>query len=493
MLKDLKSSPSPYPGLMLSGLFSWQAVKNTLLLFLMLLVDYFLVVAAVETAYFLRANVFPAVTEDFFIPPVYRFAFIPAAFCVFLHFERREIRKFYFWQQAQQLCKATAYAMFLVIVILYFTKFAQDVSRLFIGLVGLLAFAYLCIGRYLVKRFVMTIGALQTPVIMIGAGRTAELMVDAFERNLGSGYRVVGLIEDNPEQSPLLQQYRHLGSFSQAEDIIQAMGIRNVLITAPGLCREELVRLIYRIQPYVDKVMFVPDLFGVPVSGLEVEALFNEQAILMKVRNNLAQSRNRLLKWLFDSLFALAGCLFLLPVFALISILIYRDSPGPVVFAHRRVGSNGEMFPCFKFRTMVANAEEALERHLAENPAAKEEWDREFKLKDDPRITKIGRFLRKTSLDELPQFFNVLRGEMSLVGPRPIVRGEIEKYGEFISDYYLVRPGITGMWQVGGRNDIDYPERVRMDSWYVRNWSFWLDVVMIFKTIRVVLERKGAY
>ena len=142
---------------------------------------------------------------------------------------------------------------------------------------------------------------------------------------------------------------------------------------------------------------------------------------------------------------------------------------------------------------MVMNSQEALEKHLAENPEAREEWERDFKLKDDPRVTKIGAFLRRTSLDELPQVLNVIKGEMSLVGPRPIIRDEIVKYGEYIHDFYLVPPGITGLWQVSGRSDTTYEERVEMDSWYVRNWSVWMDIVLLVKTIVVVLQKKGAY
>lgn len=139
------------------------------------------------------------------------------------------------------------------------------------------------------------------------------------------------------------------------------------------------------------------------------------------------------------------------------------------------------------------DAKEKLAELLENDPVAKAEWERDFKLKNDPRITKSGAFLRKTSLDELPQIFNVLKGEMSLVGPRPVIEEELERYGEYVNDYLMVKPGITGMWQVSGRSDIDYKERVLLDSWYVRNWSVWIDIVMLVKTLKVVLLRKGAY
>lgn len=180
-------------------------------------------------------------------------------------------------------------------------------------------------------------------------------------------------------------------------------------------------------------------------------------------------------------------------ILAIIAILIYLDSPGPIVFGHKRVGQDGKSFSCYKFRSMVPNAQEALEQYLKDNPAAREEWERDFKLKDDPRVTKIGKFLRKTSLDELPQLWNVLVGDMSLVGPRPIVRDEIVKYGDYINDFYLVPPGITGVWQVSGRSDTTYEERVLMDSWYVHNWSVWIDIVYLLKTVLAVAKSKGAY
>lgn len=164
-----------------------------------------------------------------------------------------------------------------------------------------------------------------------------------------------------------------------------------------------------------------------------------------------------------------------------------------MIFKHRRVGKDGKEFNCYKFRSMCVNSKEVLEHLLATDPAAKAEWDKEFKLKDDPRITKSGAFLRKTSLDELPQLWNVLKGEMSLVGPRPIVRSEMVRYGKYSKEYMMVRPGITGIWQTSGRNDIDYPERVQMDNWYVHNWSLWLDLVLLWRTIGVVAACNGAY
>ena len=270
-------------------------------------------------------------------------------------------------------------------------------------------------------------------------------------------------------------------------------GVQHVLICAPGLASKRLVNLINRLQLLVRKVFFVPELFGLPTSNISVRGLMEEQAVILRVQNNLARKSNRLFKRLFDIVATVLGGILILPIVGIISLLIYIDSPGPIVFGHKRVGQNGKEFPCYKFRSMIPNAQEYLEEYLKNNPEAREEWERDFKLKDDPRVTKIGKFLRKTSLDELPQLWNVLIGDMSLVGPRPIVRAEVEKYGDYINDFYLVPPGITGVWQVSGRSDTTYEERVLMDSWYVHNWSVWIDIVYLVKTVLAVVKGKGAY
>lgn len=199
------------------------------------------------------------------------------------------------------------------------------------------------------------------------------------------------------------------------------------------------------------------------------------------------------LKRVFDVVVSLAALPIIIPFFAMIAVLVRLRVGGPVFYVHKRVGKNGREFGCIKLRTMVVNADLALERHLANNPDAKEEWERTQKLLNDPRILPgVGKLLRNTSLDELPQLFNVLKGEMSLVGPRPVTREELKRYGEDSKYYKAVRPGITGKWQVGGRNETSYEERVRLDVDYVQNWSFLGDLVVLAKTVVVVLKQDGA-
>lgn len=208
----------------------------------------------------------------------------------------------------------------------------------------------------------------------------------------------------------------------------------------------------------------------------------------------MSKSISNLAKNIFDFSLTAVGTICISPLLVYIAYRIKKEDPGPVFFAHERIGKDGKPFPCYKFRSMVTNSQEMLQKYLAENPAAKEEWEREFKLKDDPRVTPIGKVLRRTSLDELPQIFNVLRGEMSLVGPRPVIQEELDKYyGETAKLYCTVKPGITGLWQVSGRSDTTYDERVALDASYIENRSFWGDIVILWKTIAVVALKKGAY
>lgn len=215
-------------------------------------------------------------------------------------------------------------------------------------------------------------------------------------------------------------------------------------------------------------------------------------ATLVVARHRLALPRASAAKRLIDVVGALALLVAAAPVMLLIVLLVKLDG-GPVLFRHRRVGAAGLGFTCLKFRSMVVDADGALARMLANDPQARAEWDAEFKLRHDPRVTRLGRFLRRSSLDELPQLFNVLAGDMSLVGPRPIVQAEIARYGARIADYLSCRPGLTGLWQVSGRNDLTYDQRVALDSRYAREWSLRRDLAILGQTFGAVLRRAGAY
>ncbi len=347
--------------------------------------------------------------------------------------------------------------------------------------------------RYVYWRCLKSWHLLYEPVILIGAGKTAAKALRFYEQDLGYRYDVLGLLEDFPQQSPVAGKYPVLGGMWDAGRIVQETGVKTVVITAPGLAKEQLQKLISRVQPHVRNISFVPDLLGTQMVGAEVNIFFTEAMLMLKIKNKLARRRNRVIKRAFDLLFTICGGLCILPFLLIIAVMVAVDNKGNVIFAHRRIGRGGKEFKCYKFQSMIPNAQEVLKKYLAENPEARKEWEESFKLTNDPRVTKLGNILRKTSLDEMPQLWNVIKGDMSLVGPRPIVAKEIERYGEYFREYAMVTPGITGMWQASGRSDTTYAERVEMDTWYVRNWSVWIDLMYLFKTVKIVFTGKGAY
>ena len=464
---------------------------NIILPFVLICVDYIAIVCAEELAFNFRN--FYIGNHSLHISWLNFWVVFPLLYLIFLNIEQLYNRRAQFWQIIQKLFITSCYAVTSIIILLYIARIAGSTSRMFIAVFWILSFILLVVFRYIAKKILEKYQLLQVPVLIIGAGKTAELLVQGIKDDAGMGYKIIGLLEDNKVEDGILEKYPVLGKFSDAEQVIAKYNVQHVFIAAPGLEQGKLTKLIYKVQPLVKSMGVIPNLVGVPMGGIEAESLFNEKLMLLRLRNNLARPVNRWIKTIFDYVLTISGTIAISPILIVIALWIYKDSPGPVIFKHRRIGKNGKEFNCYKFRSMCVDAKEKLEQLLANDAEARAEWEKDFKLKNDPRITKSGAFLRKTSLDELPQIFNVLKGEMSLVGPRPIIKDEMIRYGEYIDDYLMVKPGITGMWQVSGRSDIDYAERVLLDSWYTRNWSVWLDITLLFKTFKVVLLRKGAY
>lgn len=210
--------------------------------------------------------------------------------------------------------------------------------------------------------------------------------------------------------------------------------------------------------------------------------------VLPSTRSETNRPLGGLLKRIMDLAIAITSLALAAPVMIVVALLVRITAGGPAVFSHSRVGFGGKSFNCYKFRSMVANSEEVLQAYLQANPEAAVEWEQTHKIRNDPRVTFLGRMLRKSSLDELPQLFNIIRGDMSCVGPRPIVTDELRRYGDHVGDYLRTRPGLTGLWQVTGRSSTDYANRVALDSQYVRQWSIWLDIVILIRTIFAVMR-----
>lgn len=461
---------------------------------LLVIIDYCAVLASEQLAFMLR-NFLIKNHGTLHISPLHFYVVCPAIFLLFLHICQLHTRQMQFWRVVSGIFKACLYGILAEVLFLYVIQIADTTSRLYTVLLWFFMFLTILLFRYIVKVLLDKTGFISELVLLMGAGNNADIILKHLRIDMGIPYRFIGYLEDEQAdaEAGLQLQLPKLGTFAEAASVIRETGVQKVLIIASGLRRERIQDIIYELQPLVRSVSVIPDVETLPFLTMDIESLIDGRIVMFRMRNNLQNKWNRAFKFIFDWCAALLGSIIFSPVMFGIALWIRKDSPGPVIFKHRRIGQYGKEFSCYKFRTMCVDAKEKLEELLEADPEAKKEWEENYKLKNDPRITRSGKFLRRTSLDELPQIFNVLKGEMSLVGPRPIVAKEIRYYGKFIEDYYMVRPGITGMWQTGGRNDTGYEQRVRMDSWYVRNWDFWFDIVLLWRTLKVVIKGDGAY
>ena len=330
------------------------------------------------------------------------------------------------------------------------------------------------------------------PTIIIGQGENATEAAIALESEPRMGFQVAGYVDVEESMPDLKLNGRTLKNMAELEALADKPGIQWIIALEHSQSeqREQWLRTL--TQWGATDISVIPAMRGIPLYGTDIAHFFSHEVALLRVGNNLRRWPARLTKRIFDTFLAVILLALLSPLMLLIALALKVEG-GSVLFSHQRLGKNGRKFKCYKFRSMFPNAEERLDALLQENPKLKDEWEKEYKLKVDPRISKLGDFLRRTSLDELPQLINVIKSEMSLVGPRPIVEAELERYGLEKSYYLMVRPGMTGLWQVSGRNDLDYETRVYLDVWYVKNWSLWYDLALLFKTFKVVATRNGAY
>lgn len=404
-----------------------------------------------------------------------------------------------FWDELQQIFTTLLYLALLNGMVVLIAKWPFSRS---VWLVSWCAAALLVpIFRALMRKLLTRFGLWKKNTIILGTGETAVGAYKALISEPQLGFDVIQFIQIGDERNPELPtkipviQTAALGDASarnQLIDRLKALKGSEVIIALDEQSLKEAEDLIEDMILQLDEIHFVPSMHGLPLFGMEAHHFFSHEVLLLSSRNNLGFRPQVILKRLFDFFGALTILLLMSPLLLWIAFRIRISGPG-VLFKQPRWGHGGDTFRCYKFRTMVPNAEAVLKELLANDPIAKQEWEEKTKITNDPRITSIGELLRRTSLDELPQLLNVLKGEMSLVGPRPILMHEVDKYGSRFSFYTHVRPGITGLWQVSGRSDTDYRTRVQLDTWYVKNWTLWYDIAILFKTVKVVLGRKGAY
>ena len=347
--------------------------------------------------------------------------------------------------------------------------------------------------RWCTRTMLDDLGLWRRPVVIVGTGENASSAIKAVTDDFTLGYKVLAVADPDAAGEVLSSIQVDTGlpvvSLDQVDNTSDKV---QVLIALDSLQNEEAQKIVQRLVASNRRVHMIPSLRGLPTMGMQVSHFFSHNTVMLTMRNNLARADFKIMKRAFDIIASGLGLLLLSPLFIVVSLKVMQDG-GPAFYGHERVGKKGKPFKCLKFRSMHIDSQRML-RDLLENDAdARVEWERDFKLKDDPRVTSIGKFIRESSIDELPQLINVFRGEMSLVGPRPIITEELERYGDFQQFYLRVSPGITGLWQVSGRSDTSYDERVGLDVWYTQNWSIVYDIAILFKTVGVVFGKKGAY
>ncbi len=477
----------------------FKLVKRPFKIICLIFIDLIAFYTSLFIAWALRSEVFSSFMSNL---PVFQFSYayflslwwIPVIFLFFIFYEGLYEKNLPFWDEARIVIKAVSLGALTVMAIVTLGKMQDRISRLVLLGIWITSLPIFPLFRLRGKKFLYSIGVWKERVLILGAGNAGRLVMKGLQREKHMGYDVIGFLDDDEKKrGEIINGKKVFGRIRHFRKFIKDLSIATVVVAIPSLPPERLTALTAGVQNHAPNTMVIPDLKGIALLNTDLSHLFYEEIFLMNIRNNLKSLPNRLLKRLFDITVSLVFMPFLLPLIGIIGFLIRLETPGPAIYAHDRIGKNGKTFRCYKFRTMQRDAEERLKELLENNKEIRNEWERNWKLKEDPRITKIGRFLRKTSLDELPQIFNVIKGEMSLVGPRPYLQREKNDIEKNIEVICSAHPGITGLWQVSGRSDTGYEYRVKLDSWYIMNWSLWLDVVILFKTARVVTQMEGAY
>lgn len=434
--------------------------------FILLAIDFIIISFSYFLAYHFR-NLFPIsqiLPFTIFSSRYYLIAFYLLIFA----YEGLYTRRYPLWEELRRLSRGILIASIFVVIIFYLTR-AFNISRAIFLLALLFNLILLPIARSLAKQFLIKTRFFIKNLLVIGDG---AILKKELERNKYLGYRIIGEV---PLSKPLISKF------------IMATKEPIDLVIGSNLSRESAQEIFESIEGKRMELAIIPDVTTIRASGVEIEPI--ETLFLMKFRYNLLQPLNRAVKKFIEYLLTIFALILFSPLLILIPIIIKLTTRGPVFYKQARIGRQGTTFQCLKFRTMKAtdNRQQATGNQG-------EEWEKFQKIKGaNPNVTPIGRILRRLSLDELPQLFNVLRGEMSLAGPRPYLPRELEKIGSYLDIITKVNPGITGLWQVSGRSELLFTERLLLDEYYVKNWSLWMDFAILLRTFGAVLKGKGAY
>lgn len=438
-------------------------VKKSISFFILLCFDFIIMWVSISSVYLIRLHT----TRWFNEPMLESIEFynqLTIYYVVVLLFMINEgiyHKHFDFWEEIKRIYRGLMIGVLVVFSYLALTKQAEEFSRFVIFATFLLMMFVFPILKRLIKYILVKINWWLKPVQLVGNSKDISTLYDEFSQNWYLGIKVV------PHAS-------------------------TVIFATKGYNIDELSSISEKYMLSSKEVLFVPTLSQVNFSDANIVELHNARLSLIEVKNRLKEPFNISLKIGFDFLISIAILPILFFALVIISLLIKIDSKGNVFFRQKRLGKNLSTFYCYKFRTMYENADILLESYLKDNPEEVKYYNTYHKYKHDPRITLLGNWLRRTSLDELPQVINVILGEMSIIGPRPYMIEERHKIGKVKGDILLVKPGITGLWQISGRSNISFKDRIELDRWYVRNWTLWLDFTIFIKTFKAVIVKQGA-
>jgi undecaprenyl-phosphate galactose phosphotransferase len=453
--------------------------KKIIALLLLILVDAIVVFLCYFLAHFLREYIFPLFVS--FAGPLMPFKVLIAryyllfAYIIAFAYEGLYTQRFIAWEETKRLWRGSFIATALTVIAIYVTR-SYSVSRVVVVFAFILGLFLLPLARIFLKRFLIKINLWTKRVVIVGNDQTAQVLRKEILRNQNLGYEIINQQAIDISRQEWVEKYRP----------------DSVIVSATAMPKESIAEIYRLVEGKSEEFIIVPDIAELQNVGVEITQLDN--LLLMKFRYNLLQPSNLILKRVIELLITTIAFTICIPFFLFTAIVIKLTSPGPVLFKQQRIGKGQKLFNCLKFRTMYQDAEIRLESALQSQSVSLDEWNKFMKFKGkDPRVTPFGQILRRFSLDELPQLWNILRGEMNLVGPRPYLPRELEKIGRFINIITKVMPGMTGLWQVSGRSELSFEERLILDEYYVKNWSLWMDFVIILRTFGAVLKGKGAY
>jgi undecaprenyl-phosphate galactose phosphotransferase len=460
--------------------------------------DFAAILLSFLLAFLIRRDLLPEIFPYLRSRPVFFEIYLNHSYVFFIWFsvffyDKLYFKRYAYWEEARLLLKSTTLAFSVVMIAVFVTHQYFPFSRMIILLAWVISPLALLLTRYTAKRVIIGLGLWRKKVIVIASGQRASLLIESIQRNRTMGYDLTGCLTDDPEEvGKVYSGVPVRGLYKDCDRWQQELGFEDIIVSLPDMAREEIVGHLRHWDQLCETIRYVPRTGDLITTGVEIENI--GKILSLTLRKNLHKPWNVMAKTVFEFCLVVLLLLVFSPVFLVIAMAIKLDSSGPVFFLQDRYGKRGRRIRVIKFRSMFQDADKRLEIHLEQDPQAKREWEEYKKLKkSDPRVTRVGRVLRRHSLDELPQFFNVLKGEMSLVGPRPYLMEELRKVEALKSILLQVRPGITGLWQTSGRSRLSFAERLNTDEYYLRNWSFWMDAVILIRTVEVFLSGEGAY